>query len=171
MNDPTLDAPGDKTAAGTRKPSKKRVLLLADDAARLRTIDENPQAILVSETLPLRANLSVMENITVVLQFRTNSYLGEASDAAWRLLSQIDYTACSEQRDPDLTYEERFVTKLLRAIVLRPPVILIDRPAMLLPDTNYPVFLNRLLLRLDANFEQCWILDYAWNAPLYNNRA
>ena len=20
----------------------------------------------------------------------------------------------------------------------------------------------------DANFEQCWILDYAWNAPLYN---
>jgi ABC-type lipoprotein export system ATPase subunit len=168
MIDPTLGAPGDKTAAGARKLSKKRVLLLADDAARVRTIDENPQAILVSETLPLRANLSVMENITVVLQFRTNSYLGEASDAAWRLLRQIDYTACSEQRDPDLTYEQRFVTKLLRAIVLRPPLILIDRPAMLLPDTNYPVFLNRLLLNLDANFEQCWILDYAWNAPLYN---
>ena len=171
MNDPTLGAPGDKTAAAEKKASRKRVLLLADDAARLRTIDEHPQAILVSETLPLRANLSVMENITVVLQFRTNSYLGEASDTAWRLLSQIDYTACSEQRDPDLTYEERFVTKLLRAIVLRPPLILIDRPAMLLPDTNYPVFLNRLLLGLDANFEQCWILDYAWNAPLYSNRA
>jgi hypothetical protein len=171
MSYPSGGTPPETHAAPQKKLGKKRVMLLADDAARLRVVDENPQAILVSETLPLRANLSVMENITVVLQFRTNSYLGEANDSAWRLLSQAGYTACSEQRDPDLTYEERFATKLLRAVVLRPPVILIDRPAMLLPDSNYPVFLNKLLLKLDAYFDQCWILDYAWNAPLYNNRV
>ena len=151
--------------------SKKRVVFLAGDAERRQLIEEQPQGILVSENLPLRANLSVLENITVVLQFRTNSYIGEANDTAWKLLTQVGHAGCAEQRDPDLTYEERFVAKLLRAIVLSPPIILIDRPAQLLPDTNYPFFLNKLLLALDDRFEQCWILDYAWNAPLYSNRA
>ena len=154
------------------KPAaKKRVILLAGDAERRQLIEENPQAILVSESLPLRANLSVLENLTVVLQFRTNTYIGEANDTAWKLLTLAGYTECAEQRDPDLTYEERFVAKLLRAIVLTPPTILIDRPAHMLPDTNYPFFLNRLLLALEGRFEQCLILDYAWNAVLYNSRA
>ncbi len=151
--------------------AKKRVILLAGDAERRRLIEEHPEATVVSENLPLRANLSVLENITVVLQFRTNTYIGEANDTAWKLLTQVGHTGCAEQRDPDLTYEERFVAKLLRAIVLTPPMILIDRPAQLLPDTNYPYFLNRVLLALEGRFEQCWILDYAWNAALYNSRA
>ena len=155
-----------------QKPAaKKRVVLLAGDAERRQLIEQHPEAILVSENLPLRANLSVLENITVVLQFRTNTYIGEANDTAWKLLTQVELTGCAEQRDPDLTYEQRFVAKLLRAIVSSPPIILIDRPAQLLPDTNYPFFLNRLLLALEGCFEQCWILDYAWNAPLYNSRA
>ncbi|MBC8006748.1 MAG: hypothetical protein H7X76_01735 [Prolixibacteraceae bacterium] len=154
-----------------RPASKKRVVLLAGDAERRHLIEEQPQAILVSDNLPLRANLSVLENITVVLQFRTNTYIGEANDTAWKLLTQVGHIGCAEQRDPDLTYEERFVAKLLRAIVLSPPIILIDRPAQLLPDTNYPFFLNKLLLALEGRFEQCWILDYAWNAPLYSSRA
>src|SRR5258708_9555666 len=159
-------------ADSNEKPvSKKRVVMLAGDAERRRLIDERPEAILVSENLPLRANLSVLENITVVLQFRTNTYIGEANDTASKLLTQAGHAACAEQRDPDLTYEERFVAKLLRAMVLSPPIILIDRPAQLLPDTNYPFFLNKLLLALDGRFEPCWILDYAWNAPLYNSRA
>jgi ABC-type lipoprotein export system ATPase subunit len=157
--------------ADDKPAAKKRVLLLAGDTERRQLIGEHPEAILVSEQLPLRANLSVLENITVVLQFRTNTYIGEANDTAWKLLTQVGHVACAEQRDPDLNYEERFVAKLLRAIVLSPPIILIDRPAQLLPDTNYPFFLNRLLLALDGRFEQCWILDYAWNAPLYNSRA
>jgi ABC-type lipoprotein export system ATPase subunit len=157
--------------ANEKSAAKKRVVLVAGDAQRRQLIEDHPEAILVSENLPLRANLSVLENITVVLQFRTNTYIGEANDAAWKLLTQVGHTGCAEQRDPDLTYEERFVAKLLRAIVLAPPIILIDRPAQLLPDTNYPFFLNKLLLALEGRFEQCWILDYAWNAPLYNSRA
>jgi ABC-type polar amino acid transport system ATPase subunit len=163
MSDVVNDSIG-KTSA------KKRVILLAGDAERRRLIGGHPEAIVVSENLPLRANLSVLENITVVLQYRTNTYIGEANDAAWKLLTLVGHTECAEHRDPDLTYEQRFVAKLLRAIVLAPPMILIDRPAQLLPDTYYPFFLNRSLLALEGRFEQCWILDYAWNAPLYNSR-
>lgn len=149
----------------------KRVVMLADNAQRLAFLEEHRQAALVSEDLPLRANLSVMENITVVLQFRTNSYIGEANDVAWELLTLVGHTGCAQRRDPELSTEERFIAKLLRAAVLRPPVILIDRPAQLLPDTNYPFFLNRTLLALQGRFEQCLIVDYAWNAPLYSHRA
>jgi len=159
------------TDANEKPVAKKRVVLLPGDKERRRMIEEHPEALLVSENLPLRANLSVLENITVVLQFRTNTYIGEANDTAWKLLTQVGQTGCAEQRDPDLSYEERFVAKLLRAVVMSPPMILIDRPAQLLPDTNYPFFLNKLLLALDGHFEQCWILDYAWNAPLYSSRA
>lgn len=160
-----------QNAAGQRPAAKKRVVLLAGDAERRSLIAEHPEAIVVSEELPLRANLSVLENLTMVLQYRTNTYIGEANDVAWQLLTQVGRTECAERRDPELSYEERFIAKLLRAIVLTPPIILIDRPAQLLPDTNYPSFLNRVLLALEGRFGQCWILDYAWNAPLYNSRT
>ena len=160
-----------KAAAPAKTVAKKRVMLVPGDADRRRTITDHPQALVVSETLPLRANLSVLENITVGLQFRTNSYIGEANDKAWKLLVQCGHSDCAAERDPDLTYEQRFVAKLLRAVVLTPPIILIDRPAQMLPDTNYPFFLNRILHALDDSFEQCWILDYAWNAPLYSGKA
>jgi ABC-type lipoprotein export system ATPase subunit len=150
---------------------RKRVLMLAGNAERQRLIESHPEAGLVSETQPLRANLSVLENITMVLQFRTNTYLGEANDIGWELLSLVGHTDCANKRDPDLDYEERFVAKLLRAVVIAPPMIMIDRPAQLLPDTDYPAFLQRTLTALDQRFAQCWILDYTWNAPLYRSRG
>ena len=160
-----MNAPIENAAA------KKQLILVAGDAERRRLIDEHPEAALVSNSLPLRANLSVIENITVVLQFHTNADDRDAADTAWELLVEAGHAGCVDQRDPDLSYEERFVAKLLRAIVLSPPLIVIDRPAQLLPDTNYPVFLDTLLAALENRFERCWIVDYAWNGPLYSSRA
>ena len=143
---------------------------LADSAARLALIQSRPQAALVSESLPLRANLSVLENIAIVPQYRRNVRFAEAADMAWALLEQVGHTACALKRDPDIDHTERFVAKLLRALVLEPPIILIDRPAQLLPDTHYPPFLESILGRLEGRFAECWILDYAWNEPLYAPR-
>src|SRR6185503_11012549 len=100
--------------AGQHSLAKKRVVLLAGDAERRRLIDEHPEAVLVSSSLPLRANLSVLENIAIVLQFRNNARVSDANDTAWALLTQAGHTGCADVRDPDLTYEERFVAKLLR---------------------------------------------------------
>lgn len=159
------------TDLSAKPAARKRVVMLSGDAERRFLIEQQKQAALVSETQPLRANLSVLENITVALQYRTNTYIGEANDIAWNLLNLVNRTNSAEKRDPDLDYEERFVAKLLRAVVLQPPLILIDRPAQLLPDTNYPFYLNATLLALEGKFEQCWILDYAWNKPLYESRG
>lgn len=151
--------------------ARKRVILFADAGERLRLIGQHPEALIVSDSEPLRANLSVLENIATVLQFRTNAYLGEAEDIALKLLTRLDRRECAGKRDPDLDHEERFIAKLLRALVLQPPLILIDRPARQLPDTDYPEFLRRLLAALDSQFSQCWILDYEWNRPLYRRRG
>ena len=120
--------------------------------------------------MPLRANLVVLENIAVVPQYIQNMRYQDAVDVAWNLLLQAGYTDAAYKRDPALSHEERFVAKLLRAVVSVPELLLIDRPAMLLPDTRYPPFVEDVLKRLDNQLNDCWILDYQWNEPLYAPR-
>lgn len=120
--------------------------------------------------MPLRANLAVLENIAVVPQYIQNMPYQDAVDVAWNLLLQTGYSDCAYKRDPALNHEERFVARLLRAIVSGPDLLLIDRPAMLLPDTRYPPFVENVLHRLDDQLNDCWILDYQWNEPLYAPR-
>jgi hypothetical protein len=89
---------------------------------------------------------------------------------AWNLLLAAGYTEAAYKRDPSLSHEERFVAKLLRVAVSDPEVILIDRPALQLPDCHYPPLVEALLRRLADHFNQCWIVDYRWNEPLYAPR-
>jgi len=143
---------------------------VADDAERRAFLAGHPAAALVSAEMPLRANLSVLENIAIVPQYRENLDYDRAAHRAWKLLERAGATGCALKRDPDLSFEERFIAKLLRAMVTSPPIILIERPALLLPDTDYPAWLERTLDALAADFNQCWILDYRWNEPLYAPR-
>lgn len=147
---------------------------LADDAQRRALIADRlasqANAALVSADMPLRANLVVLENIAVVPQYTLNMSYPDAVDVAWNLLLAAGYSDCAYQRDPALSHVERFVAKLLRAAIGHPPLLLIDRPALLLPDTRYPPFVDELLLRLDSHLNDCWILDYQWNEPLYAPR-
>ena len=125
---------------------------------------------LVSETLPLRANLTVLENIATVPQFSHGMAYAEALDLAWSLLVRMQETECAYKRDPSLSPQERFIAKLLRAAVTRPLLLVLDRPALLLPDTHYPPFVHASLHRLDDLLTECWIVDYPWNEPLYAPR-
>lgn len=145
---------------------------MADDSARRAVIAAAHKAdiALVADDLPLRANLSVLENIAIVPQYRQNMVYDQAADQAWALLLRADRTACAFKRDPDLSSEERFVAKLLRAVIRSPSIIIIDRPALLLPDTHYPPFLDASLAALEDRINECWIVDYAWNEPLYAPR-
>ncbi len=146
------------------------MIWLADAAERRALIESLPQAALIADELPLRANLSVLENIAIVPQYRQNLSYEVAADQAWALLARLEQTDCAFKRDPALSCVERFTAKLLRAVMLQPPIILIDRPALLLPDIHYPPFLETTLQALAEDIDDCRILDYAWNAPLYAPR-
>ncbi|MDO9225779.1 MAG: hypothetical protein Q8M09_16775 [Pseudomonadota bacterium] len=122
----------------------------------------------MSVEMPLRANLSVLDNIALIPQYRHNLDYETASGQAWNLLLLSGVESAALKRDPQLDHVERFTAKLLRAAIEQPPIILIDRPALLLPDTHYPRFLRGMLERLSDHLNDCWILDYRWNAPLYH---
>jgi ABC-type lipoprotein export system ATPase subunit len=143
---------------------------MACDAERRAFIAQHPDSILVSPDMPLRANLSVLDNIALIPQYRENLGYDAAADRAWSLLLQAGQEASAFKRDPDLAPEERFVAKLLRAVIGRPPIILVDRPGMLLPDIPYPPYVIPLLERFSDALNDCWILDYRWNEPLYPTR-
>ncbi len=140
---------------------------VADDAARQAAVAAQPEAALVSAELPLRANLTVLENIALVPQYRRDLDWAAASAEAMALLEQLGYANCAGKRDATLTHEERFATMLLRAVAATPALVLIERPGYLLPDTHYPPFVEAALAALQGRFGECRVIDYAWNAPLY----
>ncbi len=123
---------------------------------------------LVSPDMPLRANLTVLDNIALIPQFRRNLEYDSAADLAWSLLAATGYQDIHAKRDPALSHAERFVAKLMRAVIGQPATLLIDRPAMLLPEVHYPPFLLALLEKLEAHLQACWIVDYQWNQVLYH---
>ncbi|HEX8979845.1 MAG TPA: hypothetical protein VF811_09075 [Parasulfuritortus sp.] len=143
---------------------------MAGDAARKTLLAGQAGTAQVSDSLPLRANLSVLENIAIVLQYRQNLDYDSAADRAWTLLGRFGQTDCAFKRDPDLTSNERFIAKLARALILPQPIIIIERPGLLLPDTYYPSFLDACLAAVEDLYELCWIVDYPWNEPLYAPR-
>jgi hypothetical protein len=66
-----------------------------------------------------------------------------------------------------MTPAQRFITKLARALILKRPRLVIDRPAAMLYDVPYPEFIRELAAR--AEMTGTWeIYDFDWNQVLYN---
>ncbi|OIQ64686.1 hypothetical protein GALL_537620 [mine drainage metagenome] len=74
------------------------------------------------------------------------------------------------KRDEDLTLTQRFAVKMARAIMLRRPLIVIDRPALLLADVPYPQVLHNMLGCLQHEYSDHRIVDYIWNQSVYEYR-
>jgi hypothetical protein len=84
-----------------------------------------------------------------------------------QLLEQLGHAAIAPLRDPDMTAAQRFVAKLARALILRRPRLVIDRPGAMLYDVPYPAFLRQLAGQ--PNLDGTWeIFDFGWNQPLYS---
>ena len=127
---------------------------LADDVAR------------VSLDLPLRANLSALDNIALIPLYQRHYKAAESARQAQIMLEQLGHAEIALLRDSDMTPAQRFVTKLARACMLRRPRLVIDRPAAMLYDVPYPAFIAQLAAQ--AAVSGTWeIYDFGWNQPLY----
>jgi hypothetical protein len=91
----------------------------------------------------------------------------ESNRQALQLLEQLGHAGIAALRDPDMTPAQRFVTKLARALILKRPRLVIDRPGAMLYDVPYPEFIGELAAR--AEMTGSWeIYDFNWNQALYN---
>lgn len=130
------------------------VAALPDDTAR------------VALDLPLRANLSALDNIALIPLYQRHYDAAESARQAQALLVQLGYADIALLRDPDMTPAQRFVTKLARAIILKRPRLVIDRPGSMLYDVPYPAFIQQLATQ--AEMTGTWeIFDFSWNQALY----
>jgi ABC-type polar amino acid transport system ATPase subunit len=121
----------------------------------------------VSLELPLRANLSALDNIALIPLYQRHFSAAESNRQAQQLLGQLGHADIAALRDPDMTTAQRFVAKLARALILKRPRLVIDRPAAMLYDVPYPEFIRELAER--AEMTGSWeIYDFNWNQVLYN---
>ena len=131
------------------------VAALPDDVAR------------VSHELPLRANLSALDNIALIPIYQGHFNVAESNRQALQLLEQLGHADIAALRDPDMTPAQRFVTKLARALILKRPRLVIDRPGAMLYDVPYPAFIRHLAAQAETT--GTWeIFDFSWNQALYN---
>ncbi len=126
------------------------------------------QTALVSLDLPLRANLSARENVALIPLYQKHFDAAESSRQAQALLDQLGFGAISDKRDPDMNPSERFVTKLARALILKRPQLVIERPGAMLYDIPYPAFLRGLAFRIENGPAKWEVFDFDWNRPLYD---
>ena len=127
---------------------------LGDDVAR------------VALNLPLRANLSALDNIALIPLYQRHYGAVEANLQAHTLLAQLGHADIAPLRDPDMTPAQRFVTQLARALMLKRPRLVIDRPGAMLYDVPYPLFIRQLAAQADLS--GTWeIYDFSWNQVLY----
>lgn len=122
----------------------------------------------VSPDLPLRANLSARENVALIPLYQRHYDADESSRQAQILLDQLGYAAIGDKRDPDMNPSERFVAKLARALILKRPQLVIERPGAMLYDIPYPAFLRELASRIEESPAKWEIFDFDWNRPLYD---
>lgn len=116
----------------------------------------------------MRANLSARENIALIPLYQKHRGENEPSELAQSLLDQLGFSAIGDKRDPDMTPAERFVTKVARALILKRPRLIIERPGAMLYDIPYPAFIRELSSHVDQGPEQWEVFDFEWNRPLYD---
>lgn len=127
---------------------------LPDDVAR------------VSLDLPLRANLSALDNIALIPLYQRHYGAAESARLAHAMLEQLGHADIALLRDPDMTPAQRFIAKLARALILKRPRLVIDRPGAMLYDVPYPAFIRQLAAQ--AAMTGSWeIFDFRWNQALY----
>ncbi len=121
----------------------------------------------VAPDLPLRANLSALDNIALIPLYQRHYSAAESNRQAGQLLAQLGHADIAPLRDPDMTPAQRFIAKLARALILGRPRLVIDRPGAMLYDVPYPDFIRQLAAQQEM--AGTWeIYDFSWNQALYN---
>lgn len=111
--------------------------------------------------------MSARENIALIPLYQKHFDSIEASRQAQDLLERLGFASIADKRDPDMNPAERFVAKLARALILKRPRLVVERPGAMLYDIPYPAFLRELASRYDGLPAQWQVFDFDWNRPLY----
>ena len=91
----------------------------------------------------------------------------EAKALTKTLLQRFAIEPIAERRNPNLTMEERFCAMLLRAVMVRDAIVVLDRPFGILHGHRNGRFLTDALRKVDDLIAETHIFDYSWDKERY----
>jgi ABC-type lipopolysaccharide export system ATPase subunit len=121
----------------------------------------------VSLDAPLISNLTVWANIALIPQYHRNMPARDARALVDDLLGRLGMISISKKRNSALTMEERFCAMLLRAVMVRDAVIILDRPFTILSNLRDGGFIMEILQGFDDLIAESYIFDYTWEESRY----
>jgi ABC-type lipoprotein export system ATPase subunit len=124
---------------------------------------------LVTKELPLLSNLSAWQNIALIKQYHENLGIKKSYETALDLLTRLGIESVAHKRNPQLSEEEIFFVKLIRAVMFLDAKIAIDRPFRQVGESLHPELLHQNLQTLSRYYLRCFIFDYQSNQERYTS--
>jgi ABC-type molybdenum transport system ATPase subunit/photorepair protein PhrA len=116
---------------------------------------------------PLISNLATWSNIALIPQYHQNIPWHAAKSQTETLLGRLGMMSIAEKRNPALSEEERFCAMILRAVMVRDAILVLDRPFTILTTLRDGSFLMDTLRKVDDLIVETYIFDYNWEKGRY----
>ena len=135
--------------------------------ARAAAIRTEQRAGFVSPDIPLLSNLSVYDNISLVPRYLTTEKDESIRAEIEKLLDLLGISDSTGKKTFQLDSETIFKVKLLRALMLKDSVTVIDRPFVMLNTAADIKPVGKMLDTLALDDRKIIFFDFEWNKSKY----
>ncbi|MBO7126515.1 hypothetical protein J6W78_03115 [bacterium] len=135
--------------------------------ARAAAIRAEQRAGFVSPDIPLLSNLSVYDNISLVPRYLTTEKDDVIRAEIEKFLALLEISDSINKKTFQLDSETLFKVKLLRALMLKDSVTVIDRPFVMLNTAADIKPVVKMLDTLELNDKKIIFFDFEWNKSKY----
>ena len=135
--------------------------------ARAAAIRTEQRAGFVSPDIPLLSNLSVYDNISLVPRYLTTEKDESIRAEIEKLLDLLGISDSTGKKTFQLDSETIFKVKLLRALMLKDSVTVIDRPFVMLNTAADIKPVVKMLDTLELDGRKIIFFDFEWNKSKY----
>ena len=139
----------------------------AELKARAAAIRAEQRIGFVSPDIPLLSNLSVYDNISLVPRYLTTEKDESIRAEIEKLLAVLEISDSIDKKTFQLDSGTIFKVKLLRALMLKDSVTVIDRPFVMLNTAADIKPVKEMLKILPTDEKKIIFLDFEWNKSKY----
>ena len=139
----------------------------AELKARSEAIRAEQRVGFVSPDIPLLSNLSVYDNISLVPRYLTTEKDETIRAEIEKLLSLLEISDSVNKKTFQLDSETIFKVKLLRALMLKDSITVIDRPFVMLSTAADIKPIVKMLDTLALDGKKVIFFDFEWNKSKY----
>ncbi|MBQ3368155.1 hypothetical protein IJG44_04540 [bacterium] len=139
----------------------------AELKARAKAIGAEQRVGFVSPDIPLLSNLSVYDNISLIPRYLTAEKDDAIRAEIEKLLALLEISDSIGKKTFQIDSDTVFKVKLLRALMLKDSVTVIDRPFVMLSTAADIKPIVKMLDTLELDGKKVVFFDFEWNKNKY----